>query len=184
MIRMYLTSAGFENNNIAIHFLNSMSIQPNLIKALFIPTAARTKEQKAYIPKCKNDLLNIGICASNIVEYNMDSTLPKDYIANFDVIYICGGDPSYLLKQMKDVCFDQMLETFFLNNGIYIGTSAGSVTMTKGFNDEFHYINCKLLVHMEQGSPTGSFDKDEFRLISLSDNQAVIIEQNKAFVYE
>jgi peptidase E len=175
MERLILTSAGFENENIKTRFIRMIDKNVKSLKVLFIPTAAITEEQKKYIPKCKNDLESTGIRNENIRNYDLDSVITYNEIKEYDAIYVCGGDPMYLLGKMIKIGFDKLLIRFFENNGIYIGVSAGSIVMSENLEGNLGYLRCMLKVHQNIGTKNGRFSNDDFEEILLTDNQAIIL---------
>jgi len=176
MERLILTSAGFENENIKTLFIKMIDKNIKSLKVLFIPTAAITDEQKKYIPKCKKDLESSGIKSENIRTYNLDSVITYSEIKEYGAIYVCGGDTLHLLGKMIKIGFDKLLLRFFENNGIYIGVSAGSIVMSENLEGNLGYLRCMLKVHQNVGTKNGRFSNDDFEEISLTDNQAIILQ--------
>lgn len=70
-MRVLLTSAGLETEEIQDFFMKLMNMDMALVKALFIPTAAVDADAIAVLPKCMNDLLKCGILNQNIKVYDM-----------------------------------------------------------------------------------------------------------------
>ena len=60
-MRVLLTSAGLETQEIKECFVDMVSKEMSLVKALFIPTAAIDADAIEVLPKCMNDLLKCGI---------------------------------------------------------------------------------------------------------------------------
>lgn len=85
-MKVLLTSAGFENKNIEKTFLNLVNKNPDLIKALFIPTAAISPDAIAVLPKCMDDLLNSGILKENIVVYDMHKKISWKELSEYRLI--------------------------------------------------------------------------------------------------
>ena len=56
-MRVLLTSAGLETEEIKACFMEMLGKEPLRIKALFIPTAAINAGAIGVLPKCMNDLL-------------------------------------------------------------------------------------------------------------------------------
>jgi peptidase E len=176
MERLILTSAGFENENIRKLFIKMFNKDIKTLKVLFIPTAAITDEQKKFIPKCMGDLESSGITKKNIRSYNLDSVITYNEIKEYGAIYVCGGDAQHLLEKMVKIGFDKLLLRFFENNGIYIGVSAGSIVMSENMDGNLGYLRCKLKVHQNEGTKNGRFSNDDYEEISLTDNQAIILQ--------
>jgi len=179
-----LTSAGFDNKNIEVKFLELVSKPVETIKILFIPTAAIRAEQKSIIPLCKSELLHAGILEENIVSYNLDRIMESDEICSYDGIYVCGGSPQYLLDQMNKMEFYTPLQSFLHSGGVYMGVSAGSIVMAKNLTSNLGYINCILSVHDKHGSDVGLLDTNRCPNIKLNDDQAILIVNDLISVIE
>ena len=65
-MRVLLTSAGLETEEIKEYFVKMLGKDVSEVKALFIPTAAIDVGAIEVLPKCMNDLLKCGIQNKNI----------------------------------------------------------------------------------------------------------------------
>ncbi len=80
-MRVLLTSAGFETEEIKECFMDMADKDMSLIKALFIPTAAIDADAIEVLPKCMKDLLKCGILdqfkdfLNNLTCFLMDNQL-------------------------------------------------------------------------------------------------------------
>jgi peptidase E len=178
MKKILLTSAGFENKNIEKIFIGLVGKNPNEIHALFIPTAAINPDAIAVLPKCMNDLLNAGVSARNIVVFDLHCAMEYEELRKFDVIYFCGGDPSYLLNRINDIQFNIALEQFVNNGGVYVGVSAGSIVAGNNMPNNLGLINCTIGVHVPEGSKLGVIDTSQCPHIDLTNNQAILIQDD------
>lgn len=127
MKKLLLTSAGFENPKIGEEFLKLIDKSASDIKILFIPTAARTKEELFYVDESKEELIGIGIKKENITNFNLDRELNEDELNKFDVIYVCGGNTFYLLYKIKKSNFGDKIIDLVNKGVVYVGASAGSI---------------------------------------------------------
>jgi dipeptidase E len=184
MKRIILTSAGFENKSNEQKFLAMVRKPPEEIKALWIPTAAIDDEAKAVLPKCMNDLLNAGVLSGNIKTYNLDYIMGYAELAAFDAVYVCGGDCRYLLDKMHEANFVSLVKEFINHGGVYIGVSAGSCICADGFEGSLGFLSCTLDVHCMEGSAPGAIDVDHCSHINLTNNQAIVIEDEKCYILE
>ncbi len=184
VLELILTSAGFKNPKIEAKFLELVNAPKEKIRAIFIPTAAITEEQKAIVPLCKNDLLNAGLFEENIVTYDLDRIISCEEICSFHAIYVCGGSPQYLLNRINETEFYNPLKGFLDNGGVYVGVSAGSIIMANNLPDNLGYINCRLNVHVQDGSKCGYIVARECPEISLTDDQAIIVTGNDVYIIE
>lgn len=174
MRRIILTSAGFENPNIEKIFLEMVAKPAAEAKALWIPTAAIDDDAKAVLPKCMNDLLNAGLIKENITIYNLDYELSYEQLKSYDVVYVCGGDCNHLIKHMRKVNFIDLLQKYVLNDGVYVGVSAGSCICGSDFKKGIPWFPCKIDVHCKNGNSAGKHDFQNMEMVSLKDNQAII----------
>ena len=90
-MRVLLTSAGLETEEIKECFLDMAGKDMSLVKALFIPTAAIDADAIEVLPKCMNDLLKCGILDKNIVVYDLHAKIEFENLQQYDVVYLCGG---------------------------------------------------------------------------------------------
>ena len=65
-MRVLLTSAGLETEEIKACFVDMAGKDMSFVKALFIPTAAIDADAIGVLPKCMNDLLKCGISKKKI----------------------------------------------------------------------------------------------------------------------
>jgi dipeptidase E len=184
MQNIILTSTGFTNKNIEEKFLSLVNVPNDKIKVIFIPTAAITEGAKAWVPICKNQLLDAGIFEDNIVTYDLDRIMSCDEVCNFNAIYVCGGATEHLLNKMNEAKFHIPLKKFLGNGGVYVGVSAGSVALAKNLPGNLGYINCTLNVHSEEGTECGYINISDCPNIKLTDNQAIIIIDNNITIIE
>lgn len=184
MQKIILTSTGFTNKNIRGRFLELVNMPADKIKVIFIPTAAITEDAKAMIPICKDQLLNVGILEDNIYTYDLDRIMSCDEICNFNAIYVCGGNPQYLLNKMNETEFYIPLKKFLDNGGVYLGVSAGSIVLSENLPNNLEYINCVLNVHSKEGTECGYLNTDDCPKIKLTDKQAIVITDNDIAIIE
>lgn len=127
MKKLLLTSTGLANQNIADTFLQIIDKPVYQIKVAFVPTAARSDEELEYVNNSKKELLDLGILKNNIKTINLDKPVSFREVKDFDVIYVCGGNTFYLLKKVRETCFDKVIVEFIKANKLYLGVSAGSI---------------------------------------------------------
>jgi peptidase E len=182
--KILLTSAGFNNKAIERKFLELAQMEPKNIRVLFVPTAAINPDAKAMVPFCRKDLTDAGISNAHIKVYDLDSPMEYSEMKEFHVIYFCGGSTAYLIERINSIGFNKTLAEFIYNDGIYIGVSAGSIIATADLPEGLHYINCKLKVHQELGSQCGKLQTNDCPVVSLTDNQAIVIVDNDILIIE
>lgn len=96
-------------------------------KVGFIPTASELDEDRWYMEKDRNKLLEMGYIIENI-EVTTESTEEiKKKINSSNALFIEGGNSYYLLQQLKQKDIISTIVDFINSNKLYIGASAGSV---------------------------------------------------------
>lgn len=131
-----LTSSGFatpegqDNSRIREKFVELLGKPVNHAKVLFIPTAAISEEAKHYVKLCKEELVEAGILAANIMEHDIDGNLTMEEAMDYDVIYITCGNTRHLLERIKQTGFDRIIKAMVFGGKVYVGVSAGSIIAT------------------------------------------------------
>lgn len=154
-MRVLLTSAGLETEDIKEYFMNMAGKEMSLIKALFIPTAAVDAGAIEVLPKCMNDLLKCGISDKNIKVYDLHIGMKIEELRQYDVVYLCGGNTRYLLERINDTKFNKTLMEYINDNGSVIGVSAGSLIFANNLCDNLGLLDTKLDVHCASGEKRG-----------------------------
>lgn len=183
-MKAFLTSAGFDNENLLSHFNTLVIKKDSKSRALFIPTALNTPESRKYIHVFMEDLYKIGYTDSDIETYDLDEPFDDKEILKFDVVFFCAGDPEYLLQKVNEMKFDKTLKLFLDNGGIYIGVSAGSDIAARNLSNNLGYLNLIMKCHSKQGSPCGVLDSNATQVVKITDNQAIIIDDDKITLVE
>jgi dipeptidase E len=100
----------------------------------FIPTAANVEEIKFYVfsdmdvlAKCgfEVEVLDISLCKEEYI-YNQ--------IMKNAFLFVSGGNTFYLLQEMKKKNVEKMITRFINDGKTYIGSSAGSVILSKNID--------------------------------------------------
>lgn len=154
-MRVLLTSAGLETEEIKEYFMDMLGKDMSLVKALFVPTAAINAEAIEVLPKCMNDLLKCGIRNKNIKVYDLHAGMKMDELQQYDVVYLCGGDTAYLLERINATGFHATLMDYIRSGGMVIGVSAGSLIFSNNLPDNLGLIDTKLDVHCAEGERRG-----------------------------
>lgn len=166
-MRVLLTSAGLETEEIKECFLKMLGKNVSEVKALFIPTAAVDAEAIEVLPKCMHDLLKCGIQSRNIKVFDLHTCMGLDELRQYDVVYLCGGSTSYLLERINATGFRTTLTDYIRANGIVIGVSAGSLIFANNLDGNLSLIDTRLDVHCPDGEMKGKAAyplKDHIRL--------------------
>jgi peptidase E len=182
--KVLLTSAGFENPNIAKSFLELCGKEPGAIKAMFIPTAAISPEAIAVLPKCMNDLLSIGVLPGNISVFDLHRKLARKELMRYDALYVCGGDPGYLLSRINDSGSRGAILDFIDRGKVYVGVSAGSIICAIGLPRNLGILNARIAVHAKLGGPRGPINPSPADAISLTNRQAIYVADEGAEIID
>lgn len=166
-MRVLLTSAGLETEEIKEYFVKMLGKDVAEVKALFIPTAATDAGAIEVLPKCMNDLLKCGIRNENIRVFDLHTGMEVVELQKYDVVYLCGGNTAYLLKRVNATGFNKALMEYIKENGMVIGVSAGSLLFSNNLVGNLGLINTRLDVHCPKGEASGKLEyplKDNVRL--------------------
>ena len=166
-MRVLLTSAGLETEEIKEYFVKMLGKDVSTVKALFIPTAAINAGAIEMLPKCMNDLLKCGIQNNNIKVFDMHTGMDIAELQKYDVVYLCGGDAAYLLERVNATGFGATLLEYIKQDGMVIGVSAGSLLFSNNLVENLGLIDTRLEVHCPDGEARGKVEyplKDNMRL--------------------
>lgn len=185
-MNVLLTSCGLETEKIEKVFKDMLTKAPSEISAMFVPTAAISPAAINVLPKCLNDLLKCAIKPENIFVYDLHDTIEDNLKDKYDVIYLCGGSPEYLLKRINEIGFHNNLQEFIDCGGIVVGVSAGSMIFANNMPDNLGLLKCVLDVHCsaETSDKAGEYKKDRQERIKLADTQAIIFRDNNFVIIE
>lgn len=166
-MRVLLTSAGLETEEIQKYFMEMLNKDMSLVKAVFIPTAAINAGAIEVLPKCMNDLLKCGIPDKNIKVYDLHTGMKPEDLLQYDVVYLCGGETHYLLDRINETEFHKTLMEYIRADGVVLGVSAGSLIFSNNVSGNLGLIDTKLDVHCAEGEKPGKVIfplKDNIRL--------------------
>lgn len=183
-MKAVLTSTGFDNEKIMDIFLTMLNKPASEAKALFVPAALTEEQQRDYAQCFLDDLLKAGILEKNIETYTLDESMNINNAKKYDVMYFSGGDPDRLMNKIKAIGFEQLIKEFLKKGGIYFGASAGSDVMTNSVNNSLGLLDITLECHDKKGSVAGELKITGNPLVKLSDNQAIIINDNQVYITE
>jgi peptidase E len=135
MENILVTSGGFNtiNNYVSDENIELFKKIANGKKVLIIANAA-PRESGNYVARenVKENFLNVGATKADIVDLNSDNI---NIMLEYDVIYGLGGNVTHLIELNNTTSFKETLIKF-LEKGIYIGESAGSMILA----DDIKYI--------------------------------------------
>lgn len=93
---------------------------------LYITTASKVASDDSFVKAHKN---RMNALALKYEEYDITDKSTEDLkekFSHFDIVHIEGGNAFYLLKIARETGLKSTLKDFLDNNGVYIGTSAGT----------------------------------------------------------
>ncbi|MGM1035135.1 MAG: Type 1 glutamine amidotransferase-like domain-containing protein [Bacillota bacterium] len=126
MNKILLTSNGFFTDLIKQQFLQLIDGDLSNIKATIITTASHKKQNNRFAMKAKEDLLGFGFKRVDFNDIEFDKT---ELLEKYNVIYINGGNPFYLLYHMKKSGADLILKDIAKQNTVIVGVSAGAIIL-------------------------------------------------------
>ena len=190
---LFLTSAGLSDEMITL-FLDIIGKSPKDIKILYIPTAGiETDGGREGFAVCLNELIKMGIIYENILIYNLELILSKEYkrtyssyidnipmisrllsideLRTIDAIFVSGGDSAVLCREMVRTGVNEMLVQAIDDGVVYVGISAGSMYAAGNLDNGLHIISNPVIPHCEKDNVTEN-------KIELSDGHAVYVEND------
>lgn len=176
-MRVLLTSAGLETEEIKEYFVKMIGKDMSEVKAVFIPTAAIDAGAIEVLPKCMNDLLKCGIQNKNIKVFDLHAGMEVAELQKYDVVYLCGGDTTYLLERINATGFNTILMEYIRANGMVIGVSAGSLIFANNLAGNLGLINTRLDVHCPDGEIRGKVAYPLKENVRLTNTCALVIRQ-------
>lgn len=174
-MRVLLTSAGLETEEIKECFVDMAGKDMDLVKALFIPTAAIDADAIEVLPKCMNDLLKCGILNENIDVCDLHTGMEFEKLRQYDVVYLCGGNTRYLLERINATGFCESLTAYINDNGLVIGVSAGSIIFANNLENNLGLIDTKLDVHCIAGEKRGKVTYPLKENVQLTNTCALVL---------
>ena len=96
-------------------------------------------------------------------------------LQQYDVVYLCGGNTTYLLERINDTKFNKSLMEYINGNGLVIGVSAGSIIFCNNLCDNLGLIDTKLEVHCITGEERGKLAFPLKSNLRLTDTSALVI---------
>ncbi|MEM6811572.1 MAG: Type 1 glutamine amidotransferase-like domain-containing protein [Pseudomonadota bacterium] len=125
-MRLLLTSTLSESGHKLSEIISDIS-QKNI---LCIPTAAYAEDNfDVWLESEQRDVKKFCKRYKEFDLYEKTEADLRNALQEIDIIYCTGGNTYVLLEWMKKTNFKLVLEDFFTQGGIYIGSSAGSIVM-------------------------------------------------------
>ncbi|MDD5145241.1 MAG: Type 1 glutamine amidotransferase-like domain-containing protein [Candidatus Pacebacteria bacterium] len=199
-MKLFLTSAGLPPETTE-EFLKLLVKKPEETKVCFIATASHPEENKWYVEKDKERLLELGfkITELDLKEENENSLTDK--LKDFDVIFVEGGNTFYLLKYVRESGFDKALKLFLERGGIYLGVSAGTIITGPNIDTAWwkygepsknkvgirdltglNLVPFLTAVHINEANVAiirSYAGKSSYKVVALTDNQAILVQNGE-----
>lgn len=132
MNNLYLTSHGLNKK-----YNKHINAYPKIIKMFYknkvaiIPNAKLITEDRSSTVNIISDLNK-----NNIIGELFDLDIKRsEELDNFDAIYICGGEPKYLMDSIYNNDFHNKIIEFIRNGKTIVGESAGAMIFNKEYLD-------------------------------------------------
>ena len=127
--RLFLISS-----NLALpHFTTIVShLARGAARAAVVTTAEpKLKERNRNAVLARDTLLAVGVPAVEFFDFDKQ---PCADLAAFDLVYLAGGNPYYLLQRVRDTGADAVIEDMVEAGRPIIGSSAGALLLGRSLN--------------------------------------------------
>lgn len=126
-------------------------------KAVFIPTAGDPYDNKDFVETDRIALEKYGL---DVVEMDIKDKNEEEIrktIVGADIVLVAGGDTFYLMEKLKESGTDKVIKEFIEKNGIYIGSSAGSIVCCPTIEGAEEFDNPNLAPKLDNFNGLGIF---------------------------
>ena len=127
-MKLFLTSSGFGNSEIAAIFMREMKKKPEGCKGMVV-AYANTRTEEYFVNESRRDLVRMG--CKHVTVVNMKNHFDTGKFQDFDFIYVCGGNTYSILKKMRETKMDKFIIKQVKKGVMYVGVSAGSIIAGK-----------------------------------------------------
>ncbi len=186
-------------------FADFVGKDPTTVSIGFIPTAADLYKSKWFVDNDRKYLSELGF---KIVDVDIGDKSQIEKLNDVDVIYVGGGNTFYLLeKAIESGCLELIRK--LVNGGtLYAGSSAGAVFAGPSIapvafiddpedapnlktNESLGLVDFIVLPHYGKEKYLDKykmvmkeFEDKGFKLITLNDEQAIVVEGDKYQIIE
>lgn len=126
-------------------------------KAIFIPTAGDPYDNKDFIEADRIALEKYGLDVVEMDIKNKNEEEIRKAIVGADIVLVAGGDTFYLMAKLKENGADKVIKDFIEKNGIYIGSSAGSIICCPTIEGAEEFDNPNLAKELDNFDGMGVF---------------------------
>jgi len=195
-MKLLLTSAGM---NVKDEIVNMLPKPTNQIRLAHIITASKPELNKNYLMKDKDGMKDLGFDVEDIDIEGKNQMELREIFKDKEIIYVQGGNAFYLLKEVKESGFDQVVKDLINQGKIYIGVSAGSyiacptIEQAKWKHQDRNHCGLTDLkaLNLVPFLITAHFEEKyrpvieqaakacRYPIVALNDTQAILIEDEK-----
>lgn len=123
-MKLFLTSAA---NQVMDKIASMLSKPASEYKLAFIPTASDPNgNNKPWADADRASLIEVGFQVTDYGLRDKREDEVRTELSKYDIIFVAGGNPFYLLDQARKSGFIKIAEELTEQGVIYIGSSAGS----------------------------------------------------------
>ncbi|GAA4846366.1 hypothetical protein GCM10023310_25430 [Paenibacillus vulneris] len=133
-MKLILTSDGISSSAIERQILSILESPPSKLKSCIVTTASSKKHQSQTALNDQARLLQLGLSSCKLVDIEFDD---PQILREYDVIHLNGGNPFYLLLQMKRRNAMGLIRQLADQGTLIIGVSAGAMVLA----DTLEHVN-------------------------------------------
>lgn len=195
--------------SVTLDFIRELLPKPAFeLKAAFIPTAGDPYSDKGFVEVDREKLVKMGFDVIDVDLKKIDETALEAKLADIDLVLVAGGNTFYLLDKVRKSGFDRVIQKMLDRGLIYVGSSAGSILCcptiegAKRFDNpsdasdltDYRGLNLfdKIIIphaHKEKYAErikqtTTEMDDQGFEVVTLTDNQAIILNGEESKIVE
>ena len=139
-VKLFLTSKGLVNDAINGAFLDFLPGEPHELMVAIIPNATSSARKRSdKFKREKKAFTALGFDDRKVVNFDIEKNDPKD-LADYHIIYILGGNPFYLLEQVRQTGAGGVLIDLARKGHVLMGYSAGTLLLGPSL-DQMNYVD-------------------------------------------
>ena len=164
MMKIMLTSDGIGSKAVQDQLFALLGAPASGTKCCLITTASSRKERSATAAAAKDCFLRAGFACCDCVDIEFEDSAK---LAQYDVIYLNGGNPFYLLLQLSKSRALDRLRTLAEQGKVIVGASAGAMVLA----DTIAHVS---RLNAIAGCETMDLDElTDYRAVGLTDTKIV-----------
>lgn len=180
---------------------------PAGLRLVYVPTAAKPMKDRSYAERSRAVLAAMGFDVDDLEVDEVEQGRMQSALHSADAVFVEGGSPFWLLQAMRETGFDRIVVDAVRAGLPYVGISAGALVAGPDVEPLSAVSNTSLaprlrstealgladyVVYPHYDSPERSegFPKllaeygQRFRLLPLTDRQALVIDNGTAKMVE